>query len=143
MTRSTNAPRICPRGCGFTDAPHRVAMHERRCLTPRTIARLVEIGGAVRDGSCLLWRGSEAGSGQVKGQRPYVVAFEIAHGPLPPGMEVCHRCDRPGCIEPSHLFAGTHADNIRDCASKGRLGGWASRPEASARKRWDRVQSAR
>lgn len=39
---------------------------------------------------------------------------------IPPGMHVLHRCDRPGCVSPKHLFLGTHADNLADMAAKGR-----------------------
>lgn len=42
------------------------------------------------------------------------------HGAIPKGMFICHRCDTPGCVNPSHLFVGTPKDNIEDCANKGR-----------------------
>lgn len=51
------------------------------------------------------------------------VAYEIAFGSVPAGLEVCHRCDVPRCVRPDHLFVGTHGDNVRDCVGKGRLRG--------------------
>ena len=48
------------------------------------------------------------------------VAWMLAHGPIPRGMNVLHRCDVPRCVNPDHLFLGTQHDNVRDMIAKGR-----------------------
>lgn len=48
------------------------------------------------------------------------IAWEITAGKIPENMSVCHRCDIPICVRPSHLFIGSSKDNIRDMLEKNR-----------------------
>lgn len=48
------------------------------------------------------------------------VAFALHNGSINDALLVLHRCDNPPCINPAHLFQGTHSDNVQDCISKGR-----------------------
>lgn len=77
-------------------------------------------GGAARHGYGVIGIGSRTDN-SVRKVGVHRLVYEMEVGPIPPGMAVCHSCDNPPCVRPSHLFIGTQKDNIRDALSKGRL----------------------
>lgn len=48
------------------------------------------------------------------------IAWEITYGPIPESLFCCHKCDNPACINPGHMFLGTHQDNMTDKSLKDR-----------------------
>lgn len=78
---------------------------------------------------CWPWRGkiTKDGYGQFTywdGQKvKTVLAHRFSFGQtneIPDGKNVLHSCDNPPCCNPGHTFVGTQADNVADCAAKGR-----------------------
>lgn len=60
--------------------------------------------------------------------RAHRASWELFRGSSPGPLDVLHRCDNPACVNPNHLFLGTHGDNNRDCAAKGRTARGARHP---------------
>lgn len=81
----------------------------------------VDISGNCWEWTAGVWKGGYGefwfGDRMVQAHR---FAYSLIYGPIPEGMCVCHHCDNPGCVKPSHLFLGTQVENQRDSVAKGR-----------------------
>jgi hypothetical protein len=92
-------------------------------ITPEWFWARVEIG---KSDECWPWRKAKADNGYghftIKAYGTFAAhrtAYELENGPVPEGLEVCHRCDNKPCCNPGDLFAGTRIDNMQDMVAKG------------------------
>ncbi len=74
---------------------------------------------------CWLWRGrSDKGDfylGAFHSRIAARISWELSRGEIPAGRIVCHKCDNPPCVNPDHLYVGTHKDNTRDRYTRGNM----------------------
>lgn len=86
----------------------------------------IQIGGGPQ-GDCWPWLSDIATNGygrffwNGKARKAHRISFLHFNGPIKDSLLVCHTCDNRRCVNPAHLFEGTHQDNMRDCEAKGRV----------------------
>lgn len=98
-------------------------------MTPDQFSRFESRTSPEPNTGCWLWAGAAISKGYGylaaggKSRRVHRLSFEHFVRPLVGDEIVCHKCDQPCCVNPAHLFAGTHKDNAQDRVKKGRGGG--------------------
>lgn len=99
---------------------------------------------------CWLFTGakSEKGYGRfwysaTKYLRAHRLAYVLAKGPIPEGMEIIHSCDNPLCCQPAHLSANTHQKNMDDMTSRNRTNGPKGRRQHLAKMDEEKVLQIR
>lgn len=91
-----------------------------------TVEQRLIAHSAPAENGCVLWLAyrNAGGYGRTSANGRLMLAhraaYELRHGPIPAGLDACHRCDTPACINPDHLFLGTDRENVRDREKKGR-----------------------
>lgn len=93
---------------------------------PNRLYKILDNYTPVTESGCWLWDGStnNIGYGQARLLGKNMLVHRLAYmekvGYMPWGKVVCHKCDVPLCINPSHLFEATQKENLKDMIKKGR-----------------------
>ena len=80
----------------------------------------------ITESGCWIWTGRVQNSGYAnirhngKHMGAHRASYLAYKGDIPEGVMVCHACDTPLCVNPDHLFLGSHKDNMIDRNRKGR-----------------------
>jgi hypothetical protein len=128
--------KCCSRTCSVTRASNVRWAATETLMASSFWSRVDDSSGP---NQCWPWIGRKLpnGYGRLKFRNKYIganrMAFALSHNSELGEMLVCHRCDNPVCCNPSHLFLGTHQDNMDDMVAKGR--------KASGDKHWTAIRA--
>jgi len=111
--------------------------HEHKKMEEKFLANFNNTENPI---SCWIWQGTKTsrGYGSMGWRENNKIVTITAHrfaweyynkDKIPQGLLICHHCDNPLCVNPSHLFLGTAKDNIQDCMQKGRFKGGRKKPK--------------
>ena len=96
----------------------------------RPTIQIIQANSRPDENGCWIWTRArtQRGYGQLwwRGQvrKATHLALEMIGVEVPKGMDACHSCDNPPCVNPAHLFVGTRKRNMQDAQAKGRLFKW-------------------
>ena len=104
-----------PNYCAHRSTNKPIIKHKQRPKSIHFFLRNIYVGD-----DCWEWQRyvDHGGYGRIRynGKSFYTHQYSwiIFNGAIPPGMHVLHHCDNPSCVNPNHLYIGTHQDNMRD-----------------------------
>lgn len=95
-------------------------------ISPALMAQLETRIERIPESGCWIWMAGVSeryGTAKFMGHQwlAHRLVYELLVGSVPADAELCHRCDIGFCVNPDHLFVGSHVDNMRDALDKGRI----------------------